>query len=251
MDESPSLKNRFLGPRTPPQPSPENRSWLRRRVDAVGDWWVNRAAIDPKDGGSRSSRSAIESMNDLNLMSVIGKGGFGHVCLAEVVSGGGMNVAVKVTPKTDPTRANRAHHESELLARFNHPLILGFLCELEDDLNCYRVIEFLPGGDLASTMESIDSGNIDICRSWASELVSAVAFMHSRGVLFRDMKPQNVLLDAEGHLRLGDFDLAREGVFAAGGRRARERLRPRGRLVRPRRCYLRGIHGPATVLRLR
>lgn len=215
MDESPMLKeSRIRGPYTPPEASPEGRSWLRRRVDAVGDWWVNRAAFDPKERGTEASGSSIGALEDLTLLNMIGKGGFGHVCLAEVPSEGNRKVAVKVTPKTEARQAARARHESALLAMLGHPLIVGFYGELEDDMNCYRVVEFLPGGDLASTMRAMDGGaGIEVARAWASELASAVAFMHSRGVLYRDMKPQNVLLDREGHLRVCDFDLARDGIF--------------------------------------
>mmetsp|Transcript_26663 Transcript_26663/g.83421 ORF Transcript_26663/g.83421 Transcript_26663/m.83421 type:complete len:405 (-) Transcript_26663:426-1640(-) len=224
--------------------SPE-KSWIRRKMGRVADWWVQKGANRATPRGSprrsswtRTSSGAgdadaallceVTSLDQVDLLSVVGQGGFGRVCLAELkredpADPAGPRFAVKITDKGTTgkkaeRRLRRYHAETALIEHMGqHPLLLACYSNFEDDASLYRVMEFLPGGTLRYVFSQRAGGAspAGIVRIWAAEIVSAVAYCHSNDVLYRDLKPQNLMLDAEGHLRLVDFDLAKMPVSHA------------------------------------
>jgi serine/threonine-protein kinase Chk1 len=89
-----------------------------------------------------------------------------------------------------------------------HPHIIHFLGSGEDNLWTWIALELAEGGDLFDKIEADVGVPQDIAHLYFSQLVSAVAYMHSMGVAHRDIKPENVLVSADGDLKLSDFGLA-------------------------------------------
>ena len=73
-------------------------------------------------------------------------------------------------------------------------------------------MEYCPGGDLGDYLETEDSFSEEKALFYASEIVLAIEDLHKRGIIYRDLKPDNIVLDKDGHIRLADFGLSKEGM---------------------------------------
>ena len=87
---------------------------------------------------------------------------------------------------------------------------MEFAFQTEDKL--YFVMEFVSGGELYFHMKQRGSFTEEMIRFYASEIVVALEVLHSKGVIYRDLKPENLLLDADGHIKVSDFGLSKEGL---------------------------------------
>ncbi len=106
----------------------------------------------------------------------------------------------------------RTKTERKVLSLVNHPFImkLHFAFQSEDKL--YLVLDYCPGGELFFHLSRFRRFPERVARFFAAELLLAIGHIHKRGIIFRDMKPENVLLDADGNVKLGDFGLAKCGI---------------------------------------
>jgi serine/threonine protein kinase len=74
------------------------------------------------------------------------------------------------------------------------------------------VMEFMKGGDLSSLLEQVGSFDEDTAKFYLAQIVLALEYLHSKGVIHRDLKPDNILIDAEGRIKLTDFGLSEAGI---------------------------------------
>ncbi len=98
--------------------------------------------------------------------------------------------------------------ERNLLEAVHHPLIVNLRYAFQDDENMFMVMDLMLGGDLKYHLEHTGGFPEKCIRVWAAEISSALIYLHEHGVVHRDIKPDNVLMDAEGHAHLTDFNVA-------------------------------------------
>lgn len=108
----------------------------------------------------------------------------------------------------DQHAINNTIFERNLLEATHHPLIVNLRYAFQDDENMFMVLDLMLGGDLKYHVEHIGGFNEKCIKVWAAEMSSALMYLHEHGVVHRDIKPDNVLLDAEGHTHLTDFNVA-------------------------------------------
>jgi eukaryotic-like serine/threonine-protein kinase len=144
----------------------------------------------------------------LRFAQEIGRGGMGRVFRAEQLRLG-RDVAVKLLPPQDePALETQARFEREAraLGRLQHPHIVSvYDFGLLPDNERYLVMEFVPGGTLRERIPLPPAEAVRV----ACELCQALAYAHEQGVVHRDIKPDNVLFDAEGRVKIADFGIAR------------------------------------------
>lgn len=151
------------------------------------------------------------------LLRVLGKGSFGKVVLVRKRTGhesGGL-YAMKILRKSHLVKRRqigRTRTERKVLALVDHPFImkLHFAFQTEDKL--YLVLDYCPGGELFFHLSRYRRFPERVARFYSAELVLAIDHLHSKGIIYRDLKPENVLLDADGHVKLGDFGLAKDKI---------------------------------------
>jgi len=141
------------------------------------------------------------------LERLLGHGGMAAVWLAEdeVLE---RPVAIKVlsdTISSDPEFLARFRREAQVAAGLSHPNLIGVYDYAEGDERPYLVMEYVPGETLAERMRH--GGGLS-CGRLAQELLGAVAHIHAAGIVHRDVKPQNVLIAADGSAKLIDFGIA-------------------------------------------
>ncbi|CAL8097532.1 unnamed protein product [Calicophoron daubneyi] len=145
---------------------------------------------------------------DFSLIASLGHGAFGRVQLVREISTGRV-CAMKVLKKSRMLNQHTDYWvEREIMARGESPWIVQLYYAFQDITSLYMVMEYVPGGNLVGWMEEVEVISEAACRFYAAETVLALADLHAMGFIHRDLKPDNLLLDAGGHLKLADFGTA-------------------------------------------
>ncbi|KAF8647181.1 hypothetical protein HU200_065469 [Digitaria exilis] len=181
---------------------------LARRHTGGGDgrWEAIRLAEPPL------------SLGHFRLLRRLGYGDIGSVYLVELRAGGaggrgGALFAMKVMDKSSLAGRNklaRAQTEREILGLLDHPFLPTLYSHFETDKFCCLLMEYCCGGNLHSLRQKQPNKRFteDAARFYASEVLLALEYLHMLGVVYRDLKPENVLVREEGHIMLSDFDLS-------------------------------------------
>ena len=158
------------------------------------------------------------SGRDFELLKVLGKGGYGKVFLARKSTGHdtGQIFAMKVLKKASIVRnaKDTAHTKAErsILEGIQHPFLVQLHYAFQTPGRLYLILEFLAGGELFMQLEREGVFMEEQASFYLAEITLALSHLHSHGIIYRDLKPENVLLDAKGHVKLTDFGLSKEAV---------------------------------------
>uniref|UniRef100_A0A3B4F9I5 Citron Rho-interacting kinase n=1 Tax=Pundamilia nyererei TaxID=303518 RepID=A0A3B4F9I5_9CICH len=156
-------------------------------------------------------RALQPRLQDFDLHAVVGRGRFAEVRVVREKATGGV-CALKVMKKTVlRTQENVIFHEEErrILALNSSPWIPQLLYAFQDKDDVYLAMEYLPGGDLMSLLNRYeDQFDESMARFYLAELVEAIHAVHQLGYVHRDVKPENILIDRTGHIKLADFGSA-------------------------------------------
>ncbi|EQC40508.1 AGC protein kinase [Saprolegnia diclina VS20] len=168
----------------------------------------------------KSKRSLLLSFRDFEILGVLGQGGFGTVVLVQRFTGGEL-FAIKVVDKS--AGASSALKERRILSTLRHPFLARLRFAFQTQTKLFLGLDFYTGGNLyyhmhsstnadGTTMEWTGGRRMDIARVrfYAAELALAISYLHSHGIIYRDLKPDNVMLDDVGHIRLVDFGISKQ-----------------------------------------
>lgn len=157
-------------------------------------------------------KEAEVTLQDFEVLDVVGAGAFGRVYKVQKRDSGQI-FALKALDKRTLTQKNQLKHalnEGKIHARLNSPFIIKLHYKFQTPRKLYFVLDFCPNGDLGDLLTEHRSISEDKVKIYMGEALLALEHLHDRDVLYRDMKPDNLLLDAEGHVKLADFGLATE-----------------------------------------
>jgi len=171
--------------------------------------------IEPGAGtGGGTDRQAI-SLADFDLIRVIGRGSYAKVLMVELKVTKRI-YAMKVIKKelvTDDEDIDWVQTEKHVFeTASNHPFLVGLHSCFQTDSRLFFVIEFVRGGDLMFHMQRQRRLPEEHARFYSAEICLALNFLHERGIIYRDLKLDNVLLDHEGHIKLTDYGMCKEGI---------------------------------------
>jgi protein kinase A len=119
---------------------------------------------------------------------------------------------MKVLQKTEVIRLRQVEHvkaERRILSRVRHPFIVDLYATFQDSLNIYMLLSYVPGGELFTHLRRAGRFSPDVTRFYLATIVLALKYLHSFNIIYRDLKPENLLLDNRGYLRLTDFGFAK------------------------------------------
>ena len=123
--------------------------------------------------------------------------------------------AMKMLRKTHLLRRGqieRTRTERKVLAKVNHPFIMKLHFAFQNNEKLFLVLDYCAGGELFFHLSRYRRFPEHYTRFYTAELLLALGHLHSHGIIYRDLKPENVLLDSDGHVKLGDFGLAKAGI---------------------------------------
>ena len=150
------------------------------------------------------------NIREFEPLTIIGRGAFGEVRVCRQISTGDI-VAIKKMRKEDMLNKNQLMHvrtEKEIMTASN-PWIVKLKYSFQDEYYLYLVMEFLPGGDLMNLLMKKEVLTEDEARFYTAEMILAVDSVHKLNCIHRDLKPDNILIDKNGHIQLSDFGLAK------------------------------------------
>ncbi|XP_050502153.1 atypical protein kinase C isoform X1 [Diabrotica virgifera virgifera] len=170
----------------------------------------NKPVDDLEPGSQRQY-----SLNDFELIRVIGRGSYAKVLMVELKKTKRI-YAMKVIKKalvTDDEDIDWVQTEKHVFeTASNHPFLVGLHSCFQTPSRLFFVIEFVRGGDLMFHMQRQRRLPEEHARFYAAEISLALNFLHCKGIIYRDLKLDNVLLDHEGHIKLTDYGMCKEGI---------------------------------------
>jgi len=170
---------------------------------------------EQEDGAGQQQKSNMVSLADFDLIKVIGRGSYAKVLMVELKSTKRI-YAMKVIKKelvTDDEDIDWVQTEKHVFeTASNHPFLVGLHSCFQTPSRLFFVIEFVRGGDLMFHMQRQRRLPEEHARFYSSEICLALNYLHERGIIYRDLKLDNVLLDHEGHIKLTDYGMCKEGI---------------------------------------
>jgi serine/threonine kinase 38 len=159
---------------------------------------------------NRRKRQKI-TVFDFESIKIIGKGAFGEVRVVRNKHNREI-LAMKKLNKTEMIYKNQIQHvkaEREVLTTTNNPWIVELKCSFQDERCLYLIMEYLAGGDLMTLLIRKNVLSESEARFYVAECVLAVESIHKMNFIHRDLKPDNILIDDKGHIKLSDFGLSK------------------------------------------
>jgi len=171
-------------------------------------------AIQAQKASEEEKRKKTIGPDDFIRHDIIGKGSFGEVYLVEKLWNNQL-YAMKVLKKERVKNQNLTKYaktERNIFAKIDHPFVVKLDSAFQTDTKLYLVLQYCPGGDLGNLLAKKKRLSEKDTRIYLAEIVLALEVLHQHNILYRDLKPDNVLLDEEGHVLLTDFGLSKEAA---------------------------------------
>ncbi|KDO26709.1 AGC/AKT protein kinase [Saprolegnia parasitica CBS 223.65] len=169
------------------------------------------------DAGDRPPAPTVIShksltIEDFEMLQVLGRGSFGAVMMVRYKQDGRI-FAIKILKKStmDTVDMQNAMEERQILQRLHHPYVSSLIFAFQTNERLYLV---LCGRRLFYHLNEKGGGlDLQSARLYAAELVLAISYLHSLNILYRDLKPSNVMIDDEGHIGVVDFGLSKQHIY--------------------------------------
>eukprot|EP00288_Rhodomonas_lens_P017554 CAMPEP_0177697838 /NCGR_PEP_ID=MMETSP0484_2-20121128/4726_1 /TAXON_ID=354590 /ORGANISM="Rhodomonas lens, Strain RHODO" /LENGTH=531 /DNA_ID=CAMNT_0019208901 /DNA_START=107 /DNA_END=1699 /DNA_ORIENTATION=+ len=166
----------------------------------------------PEGDGAVDSKKKKYTFHDFEPLKVIGNGCFGKVMMVRSKKDGKI-FAMKVIRKAHVVKNKKVRHtqtERNIMQKIAHPFVMRLHYAFQNKGKLYMVMDYLNGGDIFYHLSCSRRFPEERAKFYAAEVLMALECLHEHGFIYRDLKPENVLTDSQGHIRLTDFGLSKE-----------------------------------------
>ena len=170
--------------------------------------------LQPCPAVTKQERDTEDQAACYSVLRLIGKGAFAHVYSA-IHKPTQLAVALKCIKKSLLEQQDMIKYvqiERYILSYLTHPFIGKLYASFQTASRLVLVLEYCAGGDLRSQLHTLGCFSEDLAKKYAAEVFLAVEFLHRNGIIYRDLKLENIVLDAKGHIRLIDFGLSKDNM---------------------------------------
>jgi serum/glucocorticoid-regulated kinase 2 len=150
-------------------------------------------------------------MEDFERLKVIGKGTFGKVYLVKKVSDGNIYAmkSIRKDIMIENDQIESAKMEKQILLQNQYPFLVKMSYVFQDDQKVYFVMNFIRGGELFTHLNNEKRFPEDKAKFYAIQIMLSLGYLHKQNIVYRDIKPENILIGDDGYLFLADFGLAK------------------------------------------
>ena len=180
----------------------------KRGLDETTSEQMRRILYQKESNFLRLKRAKLHQ-DMFDTVKPLGLGAFGVVTLVRKTDSKKL-YAMKTLRKVDVLRRNQVAHvkaERDILAEADNEWVVKLFFSFQDSENLYFVMEYIPGGDMMSLLIKLGTFPEHLTLFYIAELVCAIESVHKMGFIHRDIKPDNILIGADGHIKLTDFGL--------------------------------------------
>lgn len=153
-------------------------------------------------------------LTNFEIQDLLGKGGFGEVYLVKLKNTDNY-YALKAIDKKRIFKENvkkYVENERKVYEKFHSPFIVKFYRAFQSNYYLYLLIEHMQNGDLKRYIKKYKTFTEKDVRIISAQLILAIEHLHKKGIIYRDLKPDNILIDSEGYIKLADFGLCKDGI---------------------------------------
>ena len=190
----------------------QNTEAMLKMLRELADARILDVDSDDDDDDNNEGAEGNASLDDFELLSVLGRGGFGKVMLVRHDASGGV-YAMKILKKQELLRrrqVERTKTERHILEKATgHPFIVSLAYAFQTNAKLYMVMDFVQGGDFFTFLRKVGRMKESWAQLYVCEIALALQSLHDLDVVYRDLKPENVLLERDGHIKITDFGLSR------------------------------------------
>ncbi|XP_046649861.1 RAC serine/threonine-protein kinase-like [Daphnia pulicaria] len=195
-------------------PSSLSNKMVSSPMDSGNDEFQMKFLITGTSNRPHHSGKKKVTLENFEFIKMLGKGTFGKVILCRE-KGTGHLFAIKILKKEVIIAKDEVAHtltENRVLQTTNHPFLIALKYSFQTAERLCFVMEYVNGGELFFHLSRERIFSEDRTRFYGAEIVSALGYLHEQGIIYRDLKLENLLLDKDGHIKIADFGLCKEDI---------------------------------------
>jgi len=183
---------------------------------------ANSSSANGKQGKAESRENGKIGENSFEKLKVIGRGSFGRVLKVRKIDTGEIYAMKVLNKQMIVSRGEEVHTKAEksILSKLNNPFLVHLHFSFQTPSQLFFIMDFVNGGELFYHLQKEKKFGEKRACFYAAEILEGLSYLHKMGIIYRDLKPENLLLTATGHICMTDFGISKEGLICSDDRTA-------------------------------